>query len=118
MWNDPRLAYLEDILRITRSKFGRFVWGMAAGQTRSERSPGVAFFERLLNHIVFEQNLLPNLRSHSESRCRWIRRRFWFQAAFDVREWAQRPMTEQKTRLGPTPSASRLSPQGRGFCER
>jgi len=44
---------------------------------------------------------LGNLRSHSESRCRWIRRRFWFQAAFDVREWAQRPMTEQKTSLGP-----------------
>jgi len=39
------------------------------------------------------------LRSHSENRCRWIRRRFWHQVASDVREWDQRPMTEQKTHL-------------------
>jgi len=40
-----------------------------------------------------------SLRSHSENTCRWIRRRFCFQVASDVREWAQRPMTEQKTHL-------------------
>jgi len=40
------------------------------------------------------------VRSHSENRCRWIRRRFCFQVASDGRDWAQRPMTEQKTRLG------------------
>jgi len=47
-------------------------------------------------------NALMNLcfRSHSENRCRWIRCRFCLQVASDGREWAQRPMTEQKTHLG------------------
>jgi len=37
--------------------------------------------------------------SHSEHRCRWIRRRFWLQVASDVRERTQKPMNEQKAYL-------------------
>jgi len=44
--------------------------------------------------------LKASIRSHSENRCRWIRRRFWSQVASDVREWAQRPMTEQPNLSG------------------
>ena len=58
------------------------------------------------------------LRSHSENGCRWIRRRFCFQVAPDVREWAQRPMTEQPSLSGsPTRRAgTRASNSEAGVC--